>query len=201
MKLFYAPGACSLTVHITLRETDTPFGLERVDMKTKQTESGRDFRAINPKGYVPALELDDGQVLTENAAIVQYLADQNPAAKLAPSSGTIERARLQEFLNYTAAELHTAFKPFFIPGTSEEAKQNAAKTIQTRLKLIDDVLSKQPYLLGEQISVADFYLFVIAGWTRFAKISLDELPNVAAFLARVGAREKVQAALKAEGLI
>lgn len=200
MKLFYAPGACSLSIHITLRETGSTFDLERVDTKTKQTASGGDFRDINPKGYVPALQLDDGQVLTENSAILQYLADRNPDAKLAPPNGTLERTRLQEYLNYVAAELHPLFKPFFIPGTSDETKETAKKNIVHRLKLLDAVLEKQPYLLGAQLSVADIYLFVIANWTHFTRTPLDSVPHVAAFLERVGSREKVQEALKAEGL-
>ncbi len=201
MKLFYAPGACSLTVHITLRETNTPFDLEKVDIKAKQTATGRDFRDINPKGYVPALELDDGQVLTENPAILQFLADRNPSTKLAPPAGTLERARLQEHLNYVAAELHPAFKPFFNPSTSDETKQASTKTIRSRLKLIDGLLAKQPYLLGEQITVADFYLFVITRWTRDLNIPLTDLPHVTAFLERIGSREKVKEALKVEELI
>jgi glutathione S-transferase len=201
MKLYYSPGACSLSPHIILRELGISFDLERVDTATKTTESGEDFRTVNPKGYVPALRLDDGEVLTEGAAIVQYIADTNGASELAPPFGTLGRARLQEHLNFVASELHKAFSPLFRADASEEAKAAASANIGRRLDHIEHVLSDgRSYLLGDKFTVADAYLFVVSSWAIPAGIGLDRWPSLAAFVERVRSRPAVKAAMKAEGL-
>jgi glutathione S-transferase len=201
MKLYYSPGACSLASHITLREAGAAFDLEKVDVKQKKTEHDADFWAINPKGYVPALALDSGEVLTEGAAILQYIADQHPAAGLAPAAGTLARARLQEQLNFVASELHKAFTPLFNPATSDAEKAAGKQRVEQRLGLIEkQVADGRSFLLGESFSVADAYLFVVAGWTKHFGIDLAAWPQVAALCQRVAARKSVQAALQAEGL-
>lgn len=200
MKLYYIPGACSLSPHISLREAGVPFELDRVD--AGKTASGKDYKTINAKGYVPALQLDSGEVLTEGAAVVQFIADQHPDAKLAPPGGTVARARLQEHLNFIASELHKAFSPLFNPAASEESKAAAPDQVAKRLDHIETVLSDgRPYLLGETFSVADAYLFAVASWTGPTKIGLERWPRLQAFVARVAERPAVQAAMKAEGLI
>lgn len=202
MKLYYAPGACSLSPHISLREAGVSFDLERVDLASRKTASGEDFSKINPKGYVPALRLDDGEVLTEGAAMVQFIADKYPAAGLAPVNGTLERVRLQEHLNFIASKLHKAFSPLFNPSTSGEAKQAAVASIARRLDHFERVLGDgRLYLLGERFSVADAYLFTVASWAGPTGIGLDRWPKVAAFVARVAARPSAQAAMRAEGLM
>ena len=201
MKLFYATGACSLSPHIVLREAGVNFDLERVDLATHRTDAGVDFNTINPKGYVPVLQLDNGELLTEGPAIVQYIADQNPQAKLAPANGTLERARLQEWLNFIATELHKQFPVLFNPESSADARKSAIEKINSRLELVDKQLGDgRDYLFGKQFSAADAYLFVIVNWTFPMKISLAGYPHVAAFHQRVGAREKVKEALQAEGI-
>ena len=201
MKLYYSPGACSLASHITLREAGAAFDLEKVDVKQKKTEHDADFWAINPKGYVPALALDSGEVLTEGAAILQYIADQHPAAGLAPAAGTLARARLQEQLNFVATELHKAFTPLFNPAASDADKAAGKQRVEQRLSLIEKQLADgRSFLLGESFSVADAYLFVVAGWTKHFGIDLAAWPQVAALCQRVAARKSVQAALQAEGL-
>ncbi|HEX6016014.1 MAG TPA: glutathione transferase GstA [Geminicoccaceae bacterium] len=201
MKLYYAPGACSLSPHIVLREAGLDFHLERVDLASQKTETGADYRAINPKGYVPALQLDDGQVLTEGAAIVQYLADRKPEAGLVPPAGTLERARVQEHLNFVASELHKAFSPLFSPATSTEAKDAARAKVRQRLDDVERMLADgRPFLVGDRFTVADAYLFVVAGWAKPTEIGLVAWPHVEAFVDRVGAREAVQEAMRAEGL-
>ena len=201
MKLYYTPGACSLSPHIVLREAGVDFELERVDLAAKTTEAGADFRAINPKGYVPALQLDDGQVLTEGPAIVQYVADSRPDARLAPPAGTLERARVQEHLNFVASELHKSFSPLFSPATSAEAKEAARAKIRQRFDDVERMLSDgRKFLAGDQFTVADAYLFVVAGWARPTELGLASWPHVEAFVNRVGEREAVRAALHAEGL-
>lgn len=201
MKLYYIPGACSLASHITLRETGADFQLDRLDNASKRTENGADFLAINPKGYVPALELDSGDVLTEGAAILQYIADRNPAAGLAPAAGSLERARLQEHLNFLASELHKAFSPLFNPKIGEAEKEAAKQRVASRLDLVERTLADgRSYLLGEVFSVADVYLFVVTGWGKHFGIELGNWPRLAALCQRVAAREAVQAALQAEGL-
>jgi glutathione S-transferase len=200
MKLYYSPGACSLSPHIVLREAGLDFQPVRVDLKTKKTAEGADFTAINPKAYVPALELDNGELLTEGPAIIQYVADLSPERGLAPTPGTLARARLQEWLNLIATELHKGFTPLF-RGGSEDWKNAALDNIHRRFTFIDGHLAGRSFLLGEQFSVADAYLFTVLSWTRFVKIDMTPYPALQAFSARVGARPAVQEALRAEGLL
>lgn len=202
MKLYYSPGACSLSPHIVLREAGMDFEIERVDLASHLTETGADFMQINPKGYVPALRLDDGQVLTEGAAIVQFIADLHPASALAPKPGTMERTRLQEYLNFIATEYHKAFGPFFSPDTSEATKAAAATNVAHRLDHFERIFADgRSYLLGDAFSVADAYLFVVSTWTKPTGIGLEKWPNVSGFVTRVAGREKVQEAMRAEGLL
>jgi glutathione S-transferase len=201
MKLFYSPGACSLSPHIVLRETGLPFELEKVDLRSKQTESGADFMAINPKGYVPALKLDDGSVLTEGPAIVQYLADRAPARMLAPANGTIERYHLQSWLNFIGTEVHKQFSPLFNPQITPEARANVVAALNRRFDLIDKALIDVPYLTGAEFTVADAYLFTVMNWSGLHKIDLTRWPALQQFQARVATRPAVQGALKSEGLI
>lgn len=199
MKLYYAPGACSLSPHIVLREAGVDFELDRVDFATRKTAGGADFSKINPKGYVPTLQLDNGEVLTEGAAIVQYIADQHPAANLAPKNGTLERVRLQEELNYIAAEVHKSFSPLFSPEYDEAAKKLQRNKLSQRLDYLEQQFGDgRDYVLGKAFSVADAYLFTVLGWTGHVGLDLQKWPKLAAFHARVGARPKVQEALKAE---
>jgi glutathione S-transferase len=200
MKLYFAPGACSLSSHIALRESGLPFDIDQVDLASKQTKSGADFRTINPKGYVPALQLDDGQVLTEAAVIVQYIADRKPEAKLAPPAGTRERYLLQEWLNFIATELHKGISPLFKPNMPEAWQQVVKDGIATRFDFLTKRLQGKPYVMGESFTVADGYLFTILNWTNFVKIDLGKWPALKAYLERVAARPAVRAALKAEGL-
>jgi len=199
MKLFYTPGACSLSPHICLREAGLRFDLEKVDLRTKKTETGADYTSANPKGYVPALLLDDGSLLTEGPAIVQYIADKAPQAKLAPANGTLERYRLQEALNFIATELHKAFSPLFNPAFPDEGKKIMRERLAARLKVLDAQLEKRAYLLGEDFSVADAYLFTVLNWARPMQVDLEPFPAVRAYHARVAQRPHVQAALAAEG--
>lgn len=201
MKLFYTPGACSLSPHIVLRETGQPFDLERLDFRAQTTELGRDFRTINPKGYVPALLLGSGEVLTEATAIVQYVADMYGGANLAPKPGTLERARLQEHLSYISSEMHNSFAPLFSRDTSRDEKQMAAAHVAKKFDFIESVLADgRNYLVGNTFSVADVHLFVISSWAIPTRIGLDKWPHLAALSARVGIRPSVVAARAAEGL-
>lgn len=201
MKLFYAPGACSLSPHIILRELDLPFTTEAVDLATKKTATGTDFTAINPKGSVPALQLDDGEVLTEGAAIVQYLADRYAPGTLAPAAGTVERARLNAHLNFIAAELQKAFGPLFNPAISPGERDVAVTNLSRKLDVFERTFSDgRPYLTGPAFSVADAYLFVVLSWSSMLGIDLGRWPGLAAFLPRVAARPAVLAAMDAEGL-
>jgi glutathione S-transferase len=201
MKLYYSPGACSLSPHIVASEAGIPVELEKVDLASHKTESGQDFTTINPKGYVPALRLDDGSVLTEGPAIVQYLADQKPATGLAPAAGTIERYRLQEWLTFIGTELHKSFGTLFNKASSDDAEQMSKANIGKRLSYLNDQLANRQFLLGGNFTVADAYAFTIVNWTNFVGIDLKPYPSVAAYMARVGARPKVQETLKAEGLL
>lgn len=201
MKLYFFPGACSLCPHIVLRETDTPFELERIDPKAKTTAHGEDFWAISRTGLVPALRLDDGQVLTEVSAIVQYIADRKPEAKLMPAPGTMERYRLIEWLNFLASEVHKQNTPLFKPNTPEDYKPIARDILSKSFALLDRHLAGKPYMLGDNYSVADPYVFVMAKWLRLHKMDIAQWPNVKALQERVRERPKVQEALKAEGLI
>jgi glutathione S-transferase len=201
MKLYFSPGACSLSPHIVLREAGISADLEQVDLKTKKTKNGADFTAVNPKGQVPTLSLDNGQTLTEGPAIVQYLADQKPQSGLAPQAGTIERYRLQEWLNFITAEIHKPFGALFSPATPEDYKPVAKDTLAARFAYVDRHLaSGGPFLMGRQFTVADAYLFVMTLWAKFLKFDLDQLTKVKAYAEQVGARPKVQEALKEEGL-
>lgn len=202
MKLFYAPGACSLSPHIVLREAGIAFTLEKVDTASGTTESGADYRGINAKGYVPALQIADGQVLTEGAAVVQFIADRHPDAQLAPAAGTLERARLQEHLNFIASELHKAFTPLFKADSSEDMKTAARANVRRRLGQVEQQLEDgREYLMGERFSVADAYLFTVASWTAPTGIGLGDWPRLQALVARVRERPSVKAAMTAEGLI
>ena len=201
MKLYYAPGACSLSPHIVTRELGLTVELKKVNTKDKTIEGGGDFWKVNERGYVPALELDNGQVLTEGPAIVQYLADQKPDAGLAPKAGSLERYRLQEWLNFLTSEIHKQFSPLFKPTTPEDYKPVAKQNLAGRFDWLDKQLAGKDYLMGKQFSVADAYLFVLLRWTKPTQIDLARWPNLVAFVERVGARPKVKEALQAEGLI
>ncbi len=201
MKLYYSPGACSLSPHIALAEAGLAYTTEKVDLKTKKTETGADFFAINPAGYVPALVLDNGETLTEGPAIVQYIADLAPAKKLAPPAGSFERVRLQEVLNFISTELHKSFSPLFNPTAPEEWKTFTRGLIGRRLDVVEQKLAGRDYLMGD-FSVADGYLFTVLGWGRLVGVEVKEnRPLVAAYLGRVMARPGVQQAMKEEGLI
>lgn len=200
MKLFYSAGACSLSPHIILREGGFSFTTEKVDIRAKKTAAGEDFLAINPKGYVPALQLDDGSLLTEGPAIVQFLADQVPDKKLAPANGTLERYRLQEMLNFISTEIHKGFSPLFNPAFPDEGKRLTRERLAQRLGVLEAVVAKQAYLLGDQFTVADAYLFTTLNWAGHTKLDLEPFPALRAYHARVADRPSVQEALKAEGL-
>jgi glutathione S-transferase len=201
MKLYFSPGACSLSPHIVLLEAGVDFETEQVDLKSKRSADGTDFRGINPKGYVPALQLDSGAVLTEGPAIVQYLADLAPERNLAPMSGTLARYKLAEWLNFISTELHKSFGAFFNPASSAEAKEQARAHLARRFDYVNDVLAGHDYLLGAQFSVADAYLFTILNWPPKVGIDLSPWPALQAFHTRVGARPAVQRAMRDEGLI
>lgn len=198
MKLYYSPGASSLPVHIALREAGLAFEAETVDLASKKTASGADFLAINPKGYVPALVLDDGAVLTEGAALLQYVADRNPAAGLAPAAASMARYRLMEWLHFLATEVHKNYSPMFNPKASEDWKAFARGLIDRRLSLVAKTLEHSPYLLGESYSVADSYLFTILGWSKWVNVDLAKWPVFEAYSARIASRPAVIATLAAE---
>jgi len=201
MKLYFAPGACSLSPHIVLREAGYEFELEQVDNKAKKTKSGQDYLTINSKGQVPVLELDNGERITEVPVIVQYLADQKPASGLAPANGTMERVRLQEWLNFTTSELHKTYGLFFRPTTPADFKVISKEHLGTRLNWLETQLAGKQYVTGNKFTIADAYLFTVLRWSPFASISLDKWPNIKAYVDRVTARPKVQEAMKEEGLI
>jgi len=201
MKLYYSPGACSLSPHIALLEAGLKATLVKVDTKTHTTADGADFYAVNPKGYVPLLELDDGQRLSEGPVIVQYIADRNPASKLAPAAGTMERYRLQEWLNFISTELHKQFGPLFQATTPAEYKETLKDKIGRRFDWVSAQLEGKDYLAGSTFTVADGYLFTMLQWTKFVGIDLERWPVLKAYQARVAARPKVHEALLAEGLI
>lgn len=201
MKLYYSPGACSMVPHIVLREGGYAFDLEKVDIPGKKTETGDDFWKINPKGYVPALKLDSGEVLTEVGVIIQYLADQKPESGLAPKFGTMERYRLMEAVNFAASEIHKQLGALFNPKMTPEMKELQLGTVGRRFNALEKALEGRPYIMGGKYSAADAYLFGVLNWTHVFKIDLGTWPNIKAFMARVGARPAVQEAMKAEGLI
>jgi glutathione S-transferase len=201
MKLYYMPGACSLAPHIALREAGLPFDLEKVDGATKKTAGGEDYMAINPKGAVPAIKLDDGQVLTEGAAIQQYIADKAPGKKLAPASGSTERYRLQEWLNYVASEVHKGIGQLFNKQMPDDFKAVVKKGLAAKqFPYLEKALAGKDYLMGD-FTVADGYLFTVLNWTKMHNIDLSAFPNITAFMKRVSERPAVQEAMKAEGLI
>jgi glutathione S-transferase len=199
MKLYYSPGACSLSPHIVSREAGVPLELIRVDTKTHKTADGADFYQVNPQGYVPTLVLDDGEILTEGPAIVQYLADQNPGLGLMPTGRT--RYHVLEWLNFVTAELHKTFTHLFNPATPADFRQALKEGLLKKLTLVDQKLAGRDYLTGAHFTVADAYLFVVANWARFHQIDLAQWPNLKAFMERVKARPHVQEAMRAEGLI
>ncbi|MGQ0665119.1 MAG: glutathione transferase GstA [Pseudomonadota bacterium] len=201
MRLYFSPGACSLSPHIVLREAGLTFDLEQVDLATKQTKSGADFKAVNPKGQVPALRLDDGQVLTEGPAVVQYIADQRPQSGLAPAAGTMERYHLQAWPNFITSELHKTFSPLFRANTPDEYKKIAKGNLADRFGYLDRHLAGKTYLMGDRFTVADAYCFTVVGWSNYMNIDLAPWPNLGAYIKRVAARPKVQEAMKAEGLV
>lgn len=198
MKLYYAPGACSLSPHIVACEAGIPLDLEKVDLSAKKTASGEAYGQVNPKGYVPALRLDDGSVLTEGPAIVQYLADRKPAAGLAPHAGTIERYRLQEWLGFLNSEIHKAWGALFSP-TADRGP--VIEKLNQRLQFLNGELDRRPYLLPGGFSVADAYLFTLLNWAGFTRVDLSPYPALVKYAARIKARPKVQEALRAEGLL
>jgi glutathione S-transferase len=201
MKLYYSPGACSLSPHIALREAGVPVELKKVDLAAKQLDGGGDYLQVNGKGQVPVLELPDGSVLTEGPAIVQYIADQNPDSKLAPKAGTLERYRLQEWLNFITSELHKQFSPLFNKAAAPEWKAGVMANIRKRFDWLNKQLDGKTYLMGEQFTVADGYLFTILNWARHVGLDLADWPAIKTYHERVRARPKVQEALKAEGLV
>ncbi len=201
MKLFYASGACSLSPHIVLRELGLNFELEKVDLRTKKTERGEDFSQISLKGYVPHFITDNGEHLTEGAVIVQYLADLRPEANLIPKHGTMERVRVQEWLNYIGAEVHKSFTPLFNPEIVSTTRDIYTAKLKKSFDYISAKLSNNLFLMGETFSVADAYLFTVLNWATMVKIDLSPWPTLVDYSKRVAARPKVQEALKMEGLI
>ena len=202
MKLYYSPGACSLSAHIALCESGLAFEAVAAPTKTKKLPDGTDYLTINPRGYVPLLELDDGQRMTEGPAIVQYIADQAPAKHLAPANGTMARYRLQEWLNFVGTELHKGcFTLLFNPSVDAATKATARERLAGRLQWVNGQLEGKPFVLGEGFSVADGYLFVVTNWAKPMGVDLTPYPNLLALRERVAARPGVQAAMKAEGLL
>ena len=201
MKLYYSPGACSLSPHIALKESGLAFEAIPAPTKTHKLPDGTDYYTINPLGYVPLLVLDDGTQLREGPAIVQYIADQVPAKLLAPAPGAFERYKLQEWLTFIGTELHKGFSPLFVPNMPEEAKTIAKTRLDSRLKWIDGELAKSPYLMGDTYTVADGYLFTVTNWAQHVGVDISGLTHLGSFRARVGARPAVQEAMRAEGLI
>jgi len=202
MKLYYSPGVCSQAVHIALNEAGLNHSIEKVDLPAATTEGGADYRKVNPLGYVPALELEAGEVLLEAPAILQYVADLRPETKLAPANGTLDRVRLQEQLNYTASELHKSFGPFFAPVKPEGALREQALTKLTkRFDALEARLSDgRPYVMGDNFTVADAYTFVVASWAKLIDFDLSGHPRIREYVERVANRPKVQEVLQREGL-
>jgi glutathione S-transferase len=201
VKLYYLPSACSMSPHIVANELGLSIELVKIDPKTKRTQHGEDFFAINPKGYVPALQLDDGSVLTEGTAIVQYLSDLKPDAQLAPANGSMARYRLQEMLGYINSEIHKTYTPLFDSATSDDLRAERKAYLCKRYAVIEAALARTPFLLGQQFTIADAYLFVVTRWSEFVKLDLSPFPNLLAFQARIAARPAVQAAMTREQLI
>jgi glutathione S-transferase len=198
MKLYYALGACSLNPHIVLREAGLKFDIEKVDLSTHKTATGKDYYSINPKGYVPALELDNGQFLTENPAIVQYIADQKPETKLAPANGTLERYRVQEWLGFIGTEIHKAFNPLWNPNIAEADKKAVQDKVRKRFEFVAKSLEGKQFLMGDQFTVPDAYLFVMLQWAEYLKVDLSTWPILKTYHERLAARPAVKAAQEAE---
>ena len=201
MKLYYSPGACSLSPHIALHEAGLAFEAIPAPTKTHKLPDGTDYYTINPLGYVPYLTLDDGRSLHEGPAIVQYIADQVPAKNLAPVNGTYARYKLQEWLTFIGTELHRSFSPLFVPTTPDETKAAAITRLQGRLKWVEGELADKQYLMGDSFTVADGYLFTVTNWAQYVGLDLSPYANIVAYRARVAARPAVVAAMKAEGLL
>jgi len=200
MKLYYSPGACSLASHIALQEAGLPFATDKVDMRTRRTSDGRDFTTVNPNGYVPSLELDNGEVLNEVQAILQYVADLKPASHLAPPAGTMPRYRVLEWLSFISSELHKSFGPLLRPGASEDVLAATREKLGRRLSHAANHLASRQYLVGEHFTIADAYLYTVLTWTRVAGLDLAAWPVLAAYRERIQHRPAVQAARAAEGL-
>ncbi len=201
MKLYFSPAACSLSPHIVLREAGLDAELVQVDLKAKKTKAGDDFTQVNPKGQVPTLALDGGGTLTEGPAIVQYLADKKPDAKLAPANGTLERYQLQEWLNFITSELHKGFSPLFNPSTPDDYKKIVRENLANRFAYLDKHFAKSPFIAGDSFTVADAYAWTVVNWSNFVNIDLGQWPNLKAYHAKIAQRPAVQQALKEEGLI
>ncbi len=201
MKLYFSPAACSLVPHIVLREAGVPFTLEKVDTAKHLTQAGTDYHAINPKGQVPLLQLDDGQLLSEGPVIVQYIADQAGATTLMPAAGSIERYRVMEWQNYITSELHKSFSPLFSPEFDAKAKTTVHGALRKKYEWVDSQLAGREHLTGAAFTAADAYLFVVTGWAKFVDLNLSGLPNLQGFLKRVSERPAVREAMKAEGLL
>jgi glutathione S-transferase len=201
MKLYYSPGACSLSPHIVARELGLDVQLEKVDLKSHTFDSGSDYYKVNPKGYVPALELKPGEILTEGPAIVQYMGDQKPQSGVVPPAGTMERYRLQELLGYINSEIHKTYSPLFNPNTKPETADERREYLKKRYSYLDELLAGKQYLLGDKFSAADAYLFTVTSWAGFAKVDLSGCANIQAFQKRVAERPAVKQAMKEEGLI
>lgn len=201
MKLYYLTGACSLASNIALREAGLKFELVKVDRHTRKAADGHDYNEINPKGYVPALVLDNGETLTENVAVLQYIADHSPASKLAPPAGTMERHRLVEWLAFISSEIHKAYSPLFREDATEHTKQYTLANLTRRLDHLNRMLANKNFLMGEQFTVADCYLFTVLSWSPHVKLDLGKWPELKRYVERIGQRPHVIEALKAEGLI
>ena len=201
MKLYYTPGACSLSPHIALLEAGLPYDLVKVDLRAKKLENGDDYLKVNPKGQVPALTLDNGEVVTEGPVIVQMIADKASAKNLAPARDSAERYKLQEWLNYITTELHKNFGPMFSPVLADDAKAFFKDRLMGKFKYVESQLAGRDYVMGKQFTVADGYLFTMLAWADRLKFDLSAMPNLLAYKARVGARPKVQEALTKEGLM
>ena len=201
MKLYYSPGACSLSPHICLREAGLTFDLEQVDLGTKKTASGADYTAVNANGYVPALTLDGGETLTEGPAIVQWIADQKPDSGLMPKNGTMDRYRAQSWLNFITSELHKGIGALFNPKVPDAWRAMTVERLGGRFDYLVRQLDGKQFLMGSQFTAADAYLFTVLGWTQYLNVSLDKWPALKSYMGRVAARPHVQAAMKAEGLL
>jgi glutathione S-transferase len=200
MKLYYTPGVCSLSPHIMLEEAGLKFNLVKTDIRAKTTDGGGDYKKTNPLGYVPALELDDGTILTEGPAIVQYIADKAPEKKLAPANGTLDRYKMQSWLNFLSSELHKGFSPLFNPAMPEDAAKIFRERLTTRLSHLETHFAKNQFLMGNQFTAPDAYCFTVLRWTVPTKIDLAPYPHVQAYMKRIGDRPAVKKAMTAEGL-